>query len=267
MSRHRKLLLLCLVLLAFGRLPSTGEPLTQDQAVFTLGGKLILQGERLYLDVFDHKPPLMYFVYAPIYLLFGPTGLGPAIVDLLLHLLQCVLLFYILSHLEDERTGAYGVIVFVYLLSVPCLSLVAGIRLLQAEVIANFLVLLMAYLSLEGRIGNFTAWFLGVCASLLFATKFLPLLFVAVPLLLLDRDELRSRRVWVLGLLGFFCGILPWLIYLLYMGVWSHFIMAVWGLQSVLCRFNHQSFVANNFSQGLGIVVALSLGSLRTEIG
>jgi hypothetical protein len=225
LSPYRKLLILCLVLLSIGRFPSTGEPLAQDQAVFTLGGKLILQGERLYKDVFDHKPPLMYFIYAPLYLLFGPTGFGPAIIDLLLHLIQCVLLFYLLARLLGERSAAYSVIIFVYLLLCPIWS--RGIRLLQAEVIANVILLFMAHLCVGGKVNNLFAWLLGLCSSLLFATKFLPLLFALSPIMLLEESELKSKKLWLWGSLGFLCGSLPWIIYLSAYGLWSDFIAAV----------------------------------------
>lgn len=225
LSPYRKLLLFCLVLLAIGRFPSTGEPLTQDQAVFTLGGKLLLQGERLYRDVFDHKPPLMYFIYAPLYMFFGPAGFGPAIFDLLLHLIQCVLLYYLLARLLGERSAAYSVIIFVYLLLCPIWS--RGIRLLQAEVIANVLLLLMARLCVDGKVSKLSAWLLGFCSSLLFATKFLPLLFALSPIMLLESEELKSKKLWLWGSLGFICGLSPWIIYLSSYGLWTDFVAAV----------------------------------------
>ncbi len=224
-SPYRIILLCCLVLLALGRLPSTCEPLSQDQAVFTLGGKLLLQGETLYRDVFDHKPPAMFFIYTPIYWIFGPSGLGCALIDLLLHLLQLVLLYQLLRKLADEETAAFSVIIFTFLLLAPVWS--RGIRLLQAEVITNLLVLIMMHCCFSGRMDKGATILVGFCGAILFATKFLPLAFIVPPLLLLEKEELKSKRLWFYMSLGFFLGSLPWILYLSVTGAWSFFIAAV----------------------------------------
>ncbi len=59
---------------ALPRLPTLAEPLAMDQALFAVIGEGILRGERLYVDLWDHKPPAIYVLYAAI---IGVAGRAP----------------------------------------------------------------------------------------------------------------------------------------------------------------------------------------------
>ena len=54
------------------RLPVVGRPLlSDDEAIYAATADAMRQGARLYLDVVDHKPPLIYFLYEVGFALTG----------------------------------------------------------------------------------------------------------------------------------------------------------------------------------------------------
>lgn len=78
-------LLIVVTLLAHYRVP-----ITLDQAVYNVVGNELLHGQRLYVDIWDHKPPLVHVLYAAFAMFFGLsplTILVPAIICSLITLL------------------------------------------------------------------------------------------------------------------------------------------------------------------------------------
>jgi len=70
-------------------------PLDRDEGTFGLIGRTILEGGVPYIDAIDHKPPLLFFIYAAALLIFPPTAFG---IHLFLHLynfLTLITLFFI----------------------------------------------------------------------------------------------------------------------------------------------------------------------------
>ncbi|MGB9613329.1 MAG: glycosyltransferase family 39 protein [Candidatus Margulisiibacteriota bacterium] len=49
------------------------EPLERDEGTYGYVAQRILEGEIPYRDVFDHKPPVVYYIYAAIVKFFGPS--------------------------------------------------------------------------------------------------------------------------------------------------------------------------------------------------
>ena len=74
-------LALILVLQIFLRLPFLLEPLERDEGFYGYMGQRILAGEIPYRDVFDHKPPVVYYIYAAI----GGSSIFPLRVFTLLY--------------------------------------------------------------------------------------------------------------------------------------------------------------------------------------
>jgi hypothetical protein len=70
-------------------------PLDRDEGTFGLIGRAILEGGVPYIDAIDHKPPLLFFIYAAALLIFPPTAFG---IHLFLHLynfLTLITLFFV----------------------------------------------------------------------------------------------------------------------------------------------------------------------------
>jgi hypothetical protein len=56
------------------RIPQFGSPIGVDSSVFAIVADCWLGGEAIYTDAWDHKPPGVYFVYAPLVALADGTG-------------------------------------------------------------------------------------------------------------------------------------------------------------------------------------------------
>ena len=54
----------------------------RDVGGYAYGGWRISHGEVLYRDVWDHKPPLLYFVYAGLFRIFSPEMRWAALFEL-----------------------------------------------------------------------------------------------------------------------------------------------------------------------------------------
>ena len=58
------------------RLPLLDVPLDRDEGLFGWIGQSILRGELPYRDVFDHKPPVVFYLYALALVFVPPTAAG-----------------------------------------------------------------------------------------------------------------------------------------------------------------------------------------------
>ena len=67
------ILVLILIAQVFLRVPFLEEPLERDEGAYAYIAQRILAGDVPYRDIFDHKPPLIYFIYAGVFKLFGDT--------------------------------------------------------------------------------------------------------------------------------------------------------------------------------------------------
>ena len=75
-------------------LPMLSYPLGPDNGLFFVSGqKIVEQGAVHYRDIVDVKPPLIYYVNALAISLFGNSPLSIRILDLLVQLATCLLLF------------------------------------------------------------------------------------------------------------------------------------------------------------------------------
>ncbi|MBI5078715.1 glycosyltransferase family 39 protein, partial [Candidatus Saganbacteria bacterium] len=73
-SRKALIFLFFILLTQFTlRVPFLQEPLERDEGLYGYMGQRILAGELPYRDVFDHKPPAVYYIYAGIIKVFGSS--------------------------------------------------------------------------------------------------------------------------------------------------------------------------------------------------
>ncbi len=71
-------------------LPNLRYPIGEDHATFCMIGQGILEGKLPYRDLWDIKPPGIYYVYALIVKIFGPVMWCLGVVDILwLLLISC----------------------------------------------------------------------------------------------------------------------------------------------------------------------------------
>lgn len=120
--------LLLPVLLAFctlWRLPSLADPpWLNDEGTYATVGKALIDGEALYRQIWENKPPGVYLLYGSMHLLTGSEHLLVAvrILALLASLVVLLAVYRIASRLRDRLTGALALLFAGVLVDLPLLD-------------------------------------------------------------------------------------------------------------------------------------------------
>lgn len=72
-----------LLFVAIEALPSFSYPLGRDQATYAVIAQGLLNGQRLYRDLWDNKPPGIFAIYVPVVKIFGHVQWPVGLVDIL----------------------------------------------------------------------------------------------------------------------------------------------------------------------------------------
>jgi hypothetical protein len=93
--RSRNWLFTGLALVFLRALPNIRFPLERDSATYCLVAEWMLRGLRLYRDLWDNKPPGIFYLYVPIVKLFGPVMWCVGVMDVvwLLLISYCIFRF------------------------------------------------------------------------------------------------------------------------------------------------------------------------------
>jgi hypothetical protein len=89
----RALVVIAILFVLVRALPILSAPLGRDQGTYLTIGQGLLEGKKLYRDLWDNKPPGIFIVYAGIAKLFGRVMWSAAVVDMLLLFVISYLLF------------------------------------------------------------------------------------------------------------------------------------------------------------------------------
>ncbi len=108
-ARQRLLMIALVVGLA---LPTLLYPLGRDQGMYANIGAAILRGGLPYVDMWDIKPPPIYYLYALSMALFGQTPFGVRALDLLLVPLGMWGLMRLGAQLGGERVGQWAALLY-----------------------------------------------------------------------------------------------------------------------------------------------------------
>jgi 4-amino-4-deoxy-L-arabinose transferase-like glycosyltransferase len=114
---HRAIWLGILFVYILLRIKPIGIPLDRDEGVFGLIGKTILNGGLPYLDGIDHKPPVVFYIYAIMLSIFPPNAIG---VHLFLHIYNLITLYVLFLFVKRIANGntAYWSSLFFAILSI-----------------------------------------------------------------------------------------------------------------------------------------------------
>jgi 4-amino-4-deoxy-L-arabinose transferase-like glycosyltransferase len=106
----RLALVLLLIAVAIGaffiRFLSIAEPLGIDQSLWASAANGMVRGQRLYHDVWEQRPPGIYWIYVAGFRVFGRTAATVAWLDILASAASCTLLFLVTRLLSTTRTAA-----------------------------------------------------------------------------------------------------------------------------------------------------------------
>ncbi|MCL2110277.1 glycosyltransferase family 39 protein [Microgenomates group bacterium] len=204
-------LLILLVLLILLRLPSLFEPYWYgDEGIYLSIGQALSRGWVLYRDIFDHKPPMIYWLasFLPNILAWKMLGAVMAIVGLSF--------FYKIAQilLKNKWLAWTASLIWVLLFNLPVLE---G-NVVNAEVLFIPLVLVGAYCWLRSGVlkevedemeqkwkGMVAAGVAGVVWALSLLIKSQALLEVGIwilPVVFLNLKELKKRLPYLLSMLG-----------------------------------------------------------------
>ncbi len=90
--------------------PSLAYPLGRDNGIFAYTGWAMLRGQVPYINFWEHKTPLIFFIYAAIMKLFGATEAGVRVGDLAYTLLVIPFLYLLVNNLFGRRAAAFAVV-------------------------------------------------------------------------------------------------------------------------------------------------------------
>lgn len=92
------------------------KPISQDEGVFLTIGKYLNQGWLPYQDLFDHKPPGIYFLFATLFKLFG-VNVWVVKITLILSTLGSAVLVKRIGDILKSGAGIYAATIFMFLMT------------------------------------------------------------------------------------------------------------------------------------------------------
>lgn len=211
------ILFLLASILVLLRLHTLHEPLERDLTTYANIGKGILQGKVPYRDLWDHKPPLIYFVYSLFILIFGQNDWSIFAMNIFANIAILLVIYFAVTQLGNKITALWAAAGW---------TLISGTMALEAnqpnsEVFLNLCIALIAFLVLnrlyqEKKIKRFAMWIgLIIGAATLFKYIIIvPIIFMLLVYLIYDQETVREKIVQSLKI--FFWAVLPWIIFALY---------------------------------------------------
>src|SRR5690242_4299980 len=82
-----------LLFVVFRALPNISYPLGRDQATYGVIGQGLLNGQHLYLNLWDNKPPGIFAIYAVLVKVFGHVAWSVGVVEILWLLVLSICIF------------------------------------------------------------------------------------------------------------------------------------------------------------------------------
>jgi len=112
-NRTRAWLYGTLVLVFLRALPNLRYIIGRDQATYCVIGQGLLHGQLLYRDLWDNKPPGIFYIYSVIVKIFGPVMWSVGAVDILWLLVFSCCLFYFSRRYLGNPGAALAVVFYV----------------------------------------------------------------------------------------------------------------------------------------------------------
>ncbi|MBZ0280040.1 MAG: glycosyltransferase family 39 protein [Anaerolineae bacterium] len=112
LSQNRVRLLALLILIILIALPILTYPLGRDQGEFATIGRGILNGHVPYKDLWNPKPPAVFYVYGLAMSIFGQTTAALRAIDLIMVPLISAALYAIARRIANPRVGLWATLIF-----------------------------------------------------------------------------------------------------------------------------------------------------------
>lgn len=198
------LILLFLVVLVFlVMLPASpaNRPIaSRDSGVFQYIGSRILEGEVPYRDIWDHKPPVIYYINSLSLLLSGGSQWGIWIIEVIILFVSSIICLRILEEIFDLTSAIVGT--SIYLLSVNFV-LQGGNYTEEYALFFHWCALALVYVSEKKGRYSWRGYLIGILGGLAFFTKQTSIgFFLALILFLLIRNRIFSYKIKILRDIG-----------------------------------------------------------------
>lgn len=95
-------------------LPNLQYPIGRDQATYCVIAEGLLKGKHLYRDLWDNKPPGIFYLYVPIVTLLGRVTWLVGAVDLVCTLAVAVATFHFCERYLEPQAGALAAVLYAY---------------------------------------------------------------------------------------------------------------------------------------------------------
>jgi Dolichyl-phosphate-mannose-protein mannosyltransferase len=95
-------------------LPNLQYPIGRDQATYCVIAEGLQKGKHLYLNLWDNKPPGIFYLYIPIVKLLGRTAWLVGAVDLVCVVVAALGTFYFCARYLGPQAGAVAAVLYAY---------------------------------------------------------------------------------------------------------------------------------------------------------
>lgn len=143
-------------------------PLSNDLSIFYHAAKAIINGEKLYVDFIDIKPPFAYVIFIPIVLFSGHSEFILRLSDFIIQLLLIFLLFKII---QKKTSNNFIPIVAAFIYSFAYVAFNFN-QTMQLESFMGFIVLLLIAVQVSENNKNYIWLIRGILLGLLISIKF-----------------------------------------------------------------------------------------------
>jgi hypothetical protein len=205
------------------RLPSLFEPLWYgDEGIYQVIGNSLNHGKLLYFQIFDNKPPLLYWTYA----LFQSDQFAVRLASLIFGLLAVIMFFFLSKKLFTNSKNNNKI----PLLTTFIFAVLFGLPLLEGNIAnaENFMLLpIIASAFLIIRQKNFFA--AGLLLGIAFLFKIVAVFDLSAFLifyLILNFDSLKKEIKLIPVIAGFFLPLLMVSLFFILNGVFADFVKA-----------------------------------------
>jgi hypothetical protein len=202
-----------MLMASISRIVLSHIPMSRDEGAYAYLGRLAARGFTPYVDFYEMKPPMLFYLYGLGGSVFGFTDIGLRLFALLLNLCSSVLIFLILRYYMARHYALVAAALF----AVFSLNPFAWGFSMVAEHLVNTLVL-SAFFLLHKSIhhkGYLFAILAGVAFAMAVLTKQTAVLIS--PVILLYAIVERKRKPWLAHCLAFAGGVL---LPVIIIGVW-----------------------------------------------
>lgn len=143
-------------------------PFGFDYSIFFVGGKIIANGGKLFVDFIDIKPPLIYYFFAVLYILFDNNLFLYQVFNTIVLLATSILTFEVANSIFKNRWIAL-------LAPVPMILFAASFNynyIFEPELFLNFVLMISTFLLFKKKESLVVAIALGFLSGIAFGLKY-----------------------------------------------------------------------------------------------